>query len=87
MLDKPIKIHFSASVLLAVLVHPATAAEFTGKTLARVCAGDFQRLCAKQVPAPMIEDFREGGLVDQCLKEKLRQLSDACWYVIIEGGR
>lgn len=81
------KIYLLAGFLLAVLAHPAIAAEYTGRTLARVCARDFQRLCATEVPVPTIEDFREGGLINQCLKEKLSQLSNACWYLIIEGGR
>lgn len=74
-------------ILLAALSCPATAAEHTGRTVARVCLADFERLCAKQVPVPSIEDFREGGLINQCLKEKLSQLSKACWYVIVIEGR
>jgi len=81
------KVYILACVLLAALAHSAIAAEHTGKTLARVCASDFERLCAKQVAVPAIEDFRDGGTINQCLKEKLRQLSNPCWYLIIEDGR
>jgi hypothetical protein len=81
------KVCLLVSFLLAALTHPAIAVEHTGKTLARVCAGDFERLCAKQVAVPAIEDFRDGGTINQCLKEKLRQLSNPCWYLIIEDGR
>jgi len=81
------KIGLTIGVLLAALSRPAIAAEHTGRTLARVCMGDFERLCAKQIPVPTVEDFREGGLINQCLKEKLNQLSNACWYLITIEGR
>lgn len=80
------KIGFITSVLLAVLAHSAMAAEHSGRLRARVCAGDFERLCAKQVAVPAVDDFRDGGPVNRCLKEKINQLSTPCWYVIIQGG-
>jgi hypothetical protein len=73
-------------VLLAVVARPAMAEEVEAGRIARACADDFVRLCAGRIPIPSIEDFQKGEHINQCLKEKLSQLSSPCWYVIMGGG-
>jgi hypothetical protein len=51
-----------------------------GQRIARVCAGDFERLCAGRVPVPAIDDFQKGGHIYSCLQEHIAsgQLSQPC---------
>jgi len=73
------KTRLAGVLLIVVLTHPALA-ESDGQRIARVCAVDFQRLCAGRVPIPAIEDFREGGRIYNCLEQHLAsgQLSQDC---------
>jgi hypothetical protein len=79
------KISLILGILLAVLAHPAMAED--GQRIARVCSADFGRLCAGRIPVPAVEDFKEGGLIYNCLQEHGQQLSLPCWYVITGGGK
>jgi hypothetical protein len=81
------KIGLITGVLLGVLAPAAMAQEVEGQRIARVCAGDFERLCAGRSPMPTNEDFQAGHTINQCLKEHLSQLSPPCSSVIMGGGR
>jgi hypothetical protein len=65
-------------ILLGVLSHPAMAED-----IARACAVDAERLC--RVPAPVIEDFKKGGTIYNCLERYLTggQLSRSCYDAIM----
>ena len=82
-------IGFMLATFLAVLTHHAIAEEGAGQRVARACAGDFERLCAKRVAMPLAEDFQKGGRIFNCLQEYIPsgRLSRPCGDVIQAGGR
>jgi hypothetical protein len=60
--------------------HRSHSIEFTRQVAQEFLAGKTQHgLAKRKVPVPTLEDFREGGSINQCLKENPRQLSNACW--------
>jgi hypothetical protein len=71
--------------LLLALMRPAIA-QHDVERIACACARDFERLCAQRVPLPSIEDFRDHGVINNCLRERLQSLSRRCWEVIMGRG-